>query len=90
MAQLVKNPSAMLETWVQSLGFEDPLEEGMATHSCVLVSGIPSRQKSLVAMVHRVTKRWTRQQLAHIPGKGREGREHEEGWATPFCLVSSY
>ena len=33
MAQLVKNPPAMWETWVQSLGWEDHLEEGMATHS---------------------------------------------------------
>ena len=33
MAQLVKNPSAMWETWVLSLGWEDPLENGMATHS---------------------------------------------------------
>ena len=32
VAQMVKNPSAMRETWVQSLGWEDPLEEGMATH----------------------------------------------------------
>ena len=32
-AQMVKNPSAMQETWVQSLGCEDPLEKGMATHS---------------------------------------------------------
>ena len=31
MAQLVKNLPAMLETWIQSLGWEDPLEEGMAT-----------------------------------------------------------
>ena len=33
MAQLVRNPPAMQETWVQFLGWEDPLEEGMATHS---------------------------------------------------------
>ena len=32
MAQLVKNPPAMLETWVPSLGWEDPLETGKATH----------------------------------------------------------
>ena len=32
MAQLVKNPPAMWETWVQSLGWEDPLEKGKATH----------------------------------------------------------
>ena len=36
MAQLVKNPSAMQETWVQSLGWEDPLEKGKATHSSFL------------------------------------------------------
>ena len=36
VAQLVKNPLAMWETWVQSLGWEDPLEEGKATHSSIL------------------------------------------------------
>ena len=41
MAQLVKNPPAMKETWVLSLGWEDPLEEGKATHSSVLVWRIP-------------------------------------------------
>ena len=35
MAQLVKNPPAMQETWVQSLGREDPLEKGKATHSSI-------------------------------------------------------
>ena len=34
-AQLVKNPPAMRETWVQSLGWEDPLEKGKATHSTI-------------------------------------------------------
>ena len=33
---MVKNPPAMQETWVQSLGEEDPLEKGMATHSSIL------------------------------------------------------
>ena len=33
---MVKNPLSMQETWVQSLGLEDPLEEGMATHSSIL------------------------------------------------------
>ena len=41
VAQLVKNPPAMQETWVQSLGWEDPLEKGMATHSSILVWRIP-------------------------------------------------
>ena len=36
MAQMVKNPPAMQETWVQSLGWEDPLEKGMSTHSNIL------------------------------------------------------
>ena len=36
MAQLVKNPPALQETWVRSLGWEDPLEEEMATHSSIL------------------------------------------------------
>ena len=36
VAQMVKNPPAMRETWVQSLGWEDPLEEGMTTHSSIL------------------------------------------------------
>ena len=35
VTQLVKNPPAMQETWVQSLGWEDPLEKGMATHSSI-------------------------------------------------------
>ena len=41
MAQLVKNPPAIKETWVQSLGWEDPLEEGKATHSSILAWRIP-------------------------------------------------
>ena len=38
---MVKDLSATWETWVQSLGWEDPLEKGMATHSCILVWRIP-------------------------------------------------
>ena len=41
LAQMVRNLPAMQETWVQSLGWEDPLEKGMATHSNVLVWRIP-------------------------------------------------
>ena len=41
MAQTVKNPPAVQETLVQSLGQEDPLEEGMATHFSILVWRIP-------------------------------------------------
>ena len=38
---MLKNPPAMGETWVQSLGWEDPLEERLATHSGILTWGIP-------------------------------------------------
>ena len=41
MAQMVKNPPAMQETWVQSLVWEDPLEKEMATHSSTLAWRIP-------------------------------------------------
>ena len=41
VAQMVKNPPAMWETWLQSLGWEDPLEEGMATHFGILAWRIP-------------------------------------------------
>ena len=41
VAQLVKNPPAMWETWVLFLGWEDPLEKGKATHSSILAWRIP-------------------------------------------------
>ena len=41
VAHLIKNPRAMQETWVWSLGWEDPLEKGKATHSSILAWGIP-------------------------------------------------
>ena len=41
LLQSVKNLPAMQETWIRSLGWEDPLEEGMATHSSILVWRIP-------------------------------------------------
>ena len=41
VAQLVKNLPAMWETWVRSLGWEDPLEKEMATHSSILAWRIP-------------------------------------------------
>ena len=41
VAQLVKNPPAMWDTWIWSLGWEDPLEKGKATHSSILAQRIP-------------------------------------------------
>ena len=47
MAQLVKNMPSMQETWVQSLGWEDSLEKGIATHSSILAWRIPWTIQSL-------------------------------------------
>ena len=56
VVQLVKNPPAMWETWVQSLGWEDPLKEGMATHSSILAWGIPMDRGAWQAAIHGVIK----------------------------------
>ena len=54
--QTVKNLPAMWETWVQSLGWDDPLEEGMATHSSILAWRIPMDRGVWQATIHRVAK----------------------------------
>ena len=59
VAQMVKDPPAMWETWVQSLGREDPLEEGMATHSSSLAWRIPMDQSAWLATVHGVAESGT-------------------------------
>ena len=59
VTQPVRNPPAMCETWVRSLGWEDPLEEGMATHSSILDWGIPMDRGAWRATVHVVVNSWT-------------------------------
>ena len=56
VVQTVKNPPAKQETWVPCLGREDPLEEGMATHSSILAWRIPMDRGIWRATVHGVTK----------------------------------
>ena len=56
VAQLVNKSSAMQETWVQSLGWRDPLEEGMSTHSSVLAWRIPMDRGAWQAIAHGVSK----------------------------------
>ena len=57
VAQTVKNLPAMQETWVQSLGWKDPLEEGMATYSSILAWRIhPMDRGAWWASVHAVPK----------------------------------
>ena len=59
MAQMLKNPPAMQETWVWSLDWEDPLEEGMATHSSIHPWRIPMDRGAWKPTVHSVTKSQT-------------------------------
>ena len=54
VVQMVENPPAMWDTWVQSLGWEDPLGEGMATNSSILAWRIPMDRGAWW-----VTKSWT-------------------------------
>ena len=56
VAQVVKNPPAMQETWVWFLGWGDTLEEGMATHSSILAWRIPMNRGAWWATMHEVTK----------------------------------
>ena len=56
MAQTVKNPPAMRETWVRPPGWENPLKEGMATHSGILAWRIPMDSGAWWVTVHGVSK----------------------------------
>ena len=59
VAQMVRSLPAVRETWVPSLGWEDPLEEGMDTHSSVLVWRIPWLEEPGRLQPMGVTKSWT-------------------------------
>ena len=53
---MVKNLPAMRDTWVPSLGWEDPQEDGLATHSSILAWRIPMDRGASLAIVHGVAK----------------------------------
>ena len=59
LAQLIKNLSAMQETWVQFLGWEEPLEKGMVTHSSILPGRSP----------------WTEEPMGYSPWSGSVGHD---------------
>ena len=71
---MIKNLPAMQETWVRSLGWEDPLEEGMAIHSSILAWRIPMDRGAWQATVHGVAKSRTRlsDTTQHTARMGRE------------------
>ena len=68
VVQLGKNLPAMQETWPTSLGWEDPLEEGLATHSSLLAWRIPMDRGAWQATIHGLSKSETRlsDQAQHI------------------------
>ena len=66
LAQMVKNPPAMLETWFQTLSWEDPLEEGLETHSSILAWKIPMDKGAWWATVHQVTESDTTERLSTV------------------------
>ena len=69
---MVKNLTALQETWVQSLGWEDPLGKGMATHCSILAWGIPWTEEPAVHGVAKSQTQTERLTLLHIrpPDKG--------------------
>ena len=69
VAQLVKNPPAMVEIWVRSLGWEDPLEKGKATHSSILAWRMPW------TTIHGVAKSQTRLSDFHFHFQGLLGTQ---------------
>ena len=72
MAQLVKNPPAMRETWARSLGWEDPLEEGVGTHSGIFAWRVPKNSRAWRVTVHGVAESQTR-----LSDQDQQNKEHQ-------------
>ena len=83
MAWWVKNLSAMQEIWVQSLGWEDPLEKGKATHSSVLAWRIPW------TTVHGVAESDMTELLSLSLSYAHKGRISQAFFTAISCLPSS-
>ena len=83
LAQMVKNLPAVQETWIWSLGWEDPLEKGMATHSSILDWRIPGTEElaGLQSIrLQRVGHNWSN--LAHTHTKDAMARHFRGGWSS--------
>ena len=86
VAETVKNPPAMWKTWVQSLGWEDPLEEGLATHSSILAWRIPWTEGPgglQSVQSQNVRHDWvTKHSTAHTKHRGRGSSDFWGHWNT--------
>ena len=101
MAPTVKNPPEMQETWVQSLGWEDLWEDGMATYSSILAWRIPMDRGAWWATVQGVTKNQTqlsnyaqhnvilgtKQEIIHEKKKKKKNFSH---WKSELMLFTIY
>ena len=90
MTQLVKNPPSVWETWVRSLGWEDPLEKGTTTHSSN--SGL---ENSMDCIAHEVAKSQTRLSDFHFHMKRDDRRKKKDvndkkGRKTGIYAIVSY
>ena len=89
MAQTVKNPPAMQETWVRSLDWEDTLEEDIAAHSSILAWRISTDRGAWWATVHGVSELDTTEQLS-TAHKGGDwvGTERAAVIKSPHCSLT--
>ena len=90
-AQLVKNPPAMQETWVWSLGWEDPLEKGKATHSSLWPGEFHGLYSLLLLLLSRFSRVWlcvTPETAAH-PSLWFPRQEHWSGLPFPSPMHES-
>ena len=97
VAQLVKNPPAMQETWVGSLGWEDPLEKGRATHSSILAWRTPWTIQSVglqrvrhdwVTHFHFHTDSWALQMVLEVKNLPANARDIRDGSSVPGLVRS--
>ena len=83
VVQVVKDPPALWETWVPSLGWEDPLQEGMATHCSILAWRTPMARGAWWARVHGAAKSQTTERLR--TARAAWGKECPLTW-TEMCV----
>ena len=82
VAQLVNNLPAMWETWVQSLGWGDPLEESLEAHSSNLTWSIPMGRGAWGTAIHGVAKSWTQWSVQLHFTSSLESGSALENWLT--------